>query len=1286
MASPAALSDAQKGQLASAIRKMEADGIDPETVHRLSSEWILKQTLGGTKVINPAGGYKPLRVGPSTGTSVQSESAVETFLGGSQKPAPKQKDPNVVSGLPEAVAKLNRGEISSQSTQMQRFAEAIIVKYKLPQDKARKLRHAAARAKEENDVARVAYTLLPVKSAQEVQKAAPPSPHKQMMESGAVIPVDDPRNLGSTITEIAGDAAKGLGLHPLIGELPAYFAAAPFYGMQAGVKAQQGDWAGAGLDLLQTALPDIPIRSLGVVSKRLLDKAADSFEKGNWDGFNKAVDQLGLEPNKKAAVRDFFVQAVQKGDETPGGIANLSKRKGAKPVEKAPDPIPHQPEPPASGLTDTGPLQVDLPKVADGGVATANKVMNTARRIVGLPSFSKSPKESVEEWAKAAVEKGYTTPDGADAIAKRILDPSDALTHLDKEMEVGLASATDELSELFNTLSDQYVLSAERGGDSMLAGALEDIRSKLSRISDATNRAGSEWGRSGVARQAFMKADGSFAGILARRQKITERPLTSHEVEAARKEANALKDTITKKDARIAELEAEQNRAAAQSVLNDHGKTVKRSADRVVKINERINAASERLKTKWAESVPTGIRSSLFGAEIAAEQAARIAKVAPEILEIAKAKFELGYVNLSDNAAEVVKHLKQLRVKGIDENGVAAVIAGRIKGEGRLTRTDWESFKQDASDIFTERAKERNTQRRFVEAKAQQVKQEFQRSERKKAYDALRKERDALAAEEKAAKDAERAFWKDVRAREREFQKGQRDAAKLDRLESIRRWRASVQGERAAAMNRIDKLQEKLDAFEKEGFVPGSSSRLPRKPDDALRELEIKEASLRRQMKKVDDELAEQEVYNNLPDSLKFIRAWFPWNAARSLVASFDHSFPWNQGGMALWSDPKSWGKATAKSFKAITEAGHDKIMSEMRTHPMYDKAEAANLFEGRDELADLFGADRISKVPGIKQSQQLYDAAANLLRLDVFDHWVQLAEVKKPLNLDDLRVLATEVKTWTGQGVWGNRAEHIRKPFFALRYRLSQFETASGAPMLRTARYGMETGQWAPFKVVARKYAQAYTTMGVTVGIVNEGLKRFGPKDKDGKPLAYIEMRREATNFGRLVIRGGKVAYDVLPPAMRLYGFMSRMWDGERISMNGNLQSSKDFQNRSLRAEMALQYGGGGLHPIARVPFEYMLAKDSDDKSHFGRSYDPKKMDAWIGLVRSFLPLSVQQELQTLLDNPDLTPWEKAFAVALAPVIPVHMPPKTSGKAQLTPPKTTPMGAEYKPPVPAGV
>lgn len=996
---------------------------------------------------------------------------------------------------------------------------------------------------------------------------------------------------------------------------------------------------------------------------------------------------------------------------------------------------------------------IPLPKSKElpGGVAMANSVTNTVRKLIGEDIYLGTDPQTIEQWAAAAEKAGYTTAEGAHQIAKDILSIVKPWKRsLTPEETIGMATALDGLVAKFDDMSKKYLESASKGGDLAQSEALDLVRQQITDIVQASNKAGAEWARSGMARQAIMKADNSAAGIIARRHKQLERELTEDEIADAVADAEALKKVVDEQKVHIATLEREQADRAYRRYLNELRAKGPRSSDQVKEIDARIKDVGARIKEKWAAAAyPPEDKGGLLMAfsPLSPERLSQLAAVAPDVKELIDLYVKKGFTSAKEHIAEVIKALKQFTGQEFSEDDILAIALGKAKAAAEKVdrpKTAKELFDAEARAMWNDAAKEHSERVRYITQREREVVRKYQGAQREQELALLRQEREALKAEEAARKEAEKAFYasqkaeaasealdaknraaaaraqaqiseraskaadaaeykaakeaeqfansaekqaareqaakeakaareemmadaKDareaeafynsvVRDEQKAFTKEQLNKARLDRKESIMRWKASVGGKRAAAMNRIERLNKKIEYFDQTGQVLGAKSKLPEPMDDTLQKLKLEEAALRNKMAQKEAQAQAQDAYDRMPEWRKTFKMYNPWTLTRSVVASTDNSFLMNQGGMALFSDPKSWARGAGSSFRSITSKGYDNVMAEIRADKdWYEKAEASGLFEGNANLQDIYGTDVISKIPGVGNSQTMYEGGSNALRFDMFKAWSSMAESGgKTLDVADYRAIAKEVKTWTGQGAWGKNVQSLSKPFFALRYRLSQFETALGAPLLRTFRHGMETGNYGPFKVIAKKYAQGYGTMAVTAGLTNQALAAFGPKDSSGKPMLQLDLDPRSTNFGRLVRRvNGRtsVTWDILPPQLRTIGLMAKIGLGEKITTSGNELDSSDYKNKDLRETEIGRYATNGLHPVLAAMWAYAKGSDSKDNMYFNKSQDFSGSQAWKDLAMGFAPISIQT-VKEIWDNKDLSLAEKLIGTVTAPLI----------------------------------
>lgn len=1033
------------------------------------------------------------------------------------------------------------------------------------------------------------------------------------------------------------------------------------------------------------------VKGMGTALKKLA-KAVESGMKVGDEEFAKALEKLDLTPEQKTVFQEEFrarQAALQeappaqtpKAPQTPATDvvapktdvsapetkpkekANASKKPKATEVhgDVQPQPVKSEgqvsPESGGKGVRQEAkgrvqeevtppkpPKKVSAKPPPEGPIparAAANASTTEIRSSARLPGYDSVEPQTFKQWEKEA--KPHSTPEAANALAREVHEKDYRLGHSESlgvvnrlnELEPKAIEKGKQIEKLFNAGKDYSALAKE----------YKAIRDEIDYLTTALNKSGREQARDFVARRGLMHDD-SFIGLLAKQRDAADRPLTDIEVDTLRKQVEEFQSVLKQRESRIAELE----KGSVERTIGSYPRPRTKRAPEI--IDSRIADARKRIAEKWKASKSTGARSSLFGAEIPVELAGRVAEIAPDLIELSKLLVEKGILKTEEHLGQIVKMLRKNGINDIGENEVAAAITGRIKGKGvPREATTWETFKRDLSEEFSNAQKARIERQRFIDKQAEEVKTAYQKAERGKAYAALKAERDALREEERLAREAERAFWKEVRVQQKAYDKKLRDAARLDRQEAVRRWRASIQGKRAGAMNRIDTLQTKLDTLADTGIAMGAKSPLPEAEDAVLQKLRLKEASLRYQWDQAQKKLKQKAEFEKNPKWVQTLMRFNPYRIIREVVASMDDSFPFNQGGMALLSDPKEWGSSFKNSLKAISDSGFEKINAEIRAHPQYDDWKGAGLFEDAADIADIFGASDISELPVLHQSEQMYAAAGETMRLNLASRWREISESisGKPSTIADLKRIASEVKTWTGQGEWGKNLKGFSKLAFAARYALTQFEVAVGAPLGRTLKHWIDTGNSAPLRLMVRKYARAYGTAALTVGAINKVSEAYGPKDANGKPLYYIETNPLSGDFGRLVWQG-KATIDVLPAPMRLIGLFGRVKEGVRVTRSGELQTTEEFKHRGLRYEMVYRFFGNKLHPVPRWFYERSEALMRPDKKYFGKTYDPSDPQAWVDLGLGALPISVQTGKE--LVESDMTLTEKLIFMALLPFL----------------------------------
>jgi hypothetical protein len=925
------------------------------------------------------------------------------------------------------------------------------------------------------------------------------------------------------------------------------------------------------------------------------------------------------------------------------------------------------------------------------GAAFQRQVADAIRAATDLEAIPDAEPQTVRGWAEEAVEKGYDQPDTAVRIASEYL--SGEKQTLTPAEELGMASALDEMVKRSEKLSERYEATLGKGGDIELADLLAKETERINLITKAIRESGTEWGRVGRARQILMQ-EGTVLGEISARQRAAGRKLTSDEIAQARADFEAMKTLADERLKRNEHLEKRINDVLAQQRLTEqqlakarassHVKgrqrakptTSKRRGEsrlREIAIKEseaKVKEIGARIAEKWKKG---GIGNAPMGNRGAAVNvSAKLVEIAPDILELSKEYVKLGATKVQDNAAKVLETLKENDIDGITIDDVVSVIAGRVKPESvakaKKALSEWEQLKQQAKELDEKAANQAKEAKRL----AAQLEREGKRAEAKRL-------RDEAKAAEKKAKEDQKKIDAEMRERQKAWEienpdlvtpKGKtvrepketpliKQAREKARAERSRRrkerdqgWRDSVQGERARVLNRIDKVAADLERLKKEGAVEAAKvAEKAFENDPILRDLNIKEASLRNRMRRVKLEMERQKAHDLLPSWYKTLLKYNPYEAVRSSVATLDNSFPFNQGGLTLLMDFGAWKEGFKSSWKSISDAGYTDAMEAIHAdQEWYVKADAADLFEEGAFLNDAFGHSEFSRIPGMRQSEMMYMGAGNVMRFELFKRWAGVLEETqgRKLNVAELKDLAREVKTLTGMGQWGpgvtSRWPIVRKAFFALRFALSQYEVMAFAPIRRA----LKSGNKPLAKLLAKKYAKAAALGYGTMALVDFMLDEYGPRDEKGRKVWDIDTRLTSTNFGRLLYTKGdtQYAWDILPPAMRQYNALAQFIAGYRVTATGNTMDDQDYRLQALGEQVNYK-----LHPAPSLVWRWADAMKREDKKSFGKSYDLSTTEGKANVLKQMFPISAQQGAD-VLESDDFNAFEKTAFVLSGAVL----------------------------------
>jgi hypothetical protein len=168
---------------------------------------------------------------------------------------------------------------------------------------------------------------------------------------------------------------------------------------------------------------------------------------------------------------------------------------------------------------------------------------------------------------------------------------------------------------------------------------------------------------------------------------------------------------------------------------------------------------------------------------------------------------------------------------------------------------------------------------------------------------------------------------------------------------------------------------------------------------------------------------------------------------SKSVKASLDNSAIFRQGWRTMFTDPGTWLKNSAQSFKDFyaTAKGHealDEVMAEVLSRPnarngYYRKARLAV-----GNIEDQFPSSLPERIPGLgrlfKASEAAYNGFLYRTRADIFDKYVEIAKASGDIEYPkQLEALGNVVNALTGRGRLGKldaAGDVVNSAFFSLR------------------------------------------------------------------------------------------------------------------------------------------------------------------------------------------------------------------------------------------------------------
>ncbi|MFZ4509261.1 MAG: hypothetical protein ACOYON_16355, partial [Fimbriimonas sp.] len=266
------------------------------------------------------------------------------------------------------------------------------------------------------------------------------------------------------------------------------------------------------------------------IQERLPEYTADvqRSRKLYQEAFDSVLARLGLDAN---AARASFTKSLSSSGVTD--IASLSSfAEGARSSQVPLTRTQAKSElniatSPSDALPTSSAINTSLQQ--EGSSAAANRITKGEREALGLDEMDAPVREHLEEWLDKAKED--YSPDRADSLAESILKAPRVLTEAESAT---LTIRKVEIRKAFDQAVADGAKAINEGGsfeEIQASRALsEDLRRKFDTVSQALVKAGSEWGRAGVARRMEIDQDYGLVGLLQRATVAKNGSLTPEEV------------------------------------------------------------------------------------------------------------------------------------------------------------------------------------------------------------------------------------------------------------------------------------------------------------------------------------------------------------------------------------------------------------------------------------------------------------------------------------------------------------------------------------------------------------------------------------------------------------------------------------------------------------------------------------------------------------------------------------------------------------------------------------
>jgi hypothetical protein len=285
--------------------------------------------------------------------------------------------------------------------------------------------------------------------------------------------------------------------------------------------------------------------------------------------------------------------------------------------------------------------------VAESVTAVRNAALAEDRAALDLPELATAEPRRAPEVHQRAVEANAEDPRSVDRLVTRALEGGKNLTDVETA-QVRLRA--QEIKNRVNELKREIDAADDPAAIKEHRNEMEALTDEFDRLSQAVRKAGTEWGRAGIARQQPINQDFDLVSMRTRLKAAKGAPLSETEIA----DVEALHKKISDLEARLTEAES---------------KSVKQEADRQV---AKVRRRRSRAETKAALDAEAVVIRQNVAAELArlrsgGTQPSGLAGLDPEgrltkeliryVHNRAKANLQLPLESLIDEAHDLVRDL-----------------------------------------------------------------------------------------------------------------------------------------------------------------------------------------------------------------------------------------------------------------------------------------------------------------------------------------------------------------------------------------------------------------------------------------------------------------------------------------------------------------------------------------------------------------------------------------------------------------------------------------------------